>query len=226
MNQNQDDIQLENSQYFQDFVGDGHIMTNYQEFDQSFVDRLVDKLRALYEPDLFSHSYQTMAFAERIAERYGVDQGRTKVASLLHDYGRVFPPQDLVALVEERRIPCTKFELENPDLLHALAGPELIRENFGIWDPQVLSAVRKHTVGSLQMFPLDHIVYISDKVELYRSYPGVDILRRTALEDLIEAFKLCYKQSLIYVLTEGKPLHPDSCKIWNQICGECLSKNS
>ena len=218
MNQNQDHIQLENGQYFRDSVDDGHIMTNYQEFDQSFVDRLVDKLRGLYEPDLFSHSYQTMAFAERVAEKYGVDSGRTRVASLLHDYGRVFPPQDLVALVEERRISCTQFELENPDLLHALAGPELIRENFGIWDPQVLSAVRKHTVGSVQMFPLDHIVYISDKVELYRSYPGVDILRRAAVEDLEEAFRLCYKQSLIYVLTEGKPLHPDSCKIWNQIC--------
>ncbi|GFP23702.1 hypothetical protein HKBW3S09_01167 [Candidatus Hakubella thermalkaliphila] len=130
MNQNQDNTQLENSQYFQDFVGDGHLMINYQEFDQSFVDRLVEKLRALYEPDLFSHSYQTMAFAERMAEKYGVDQGRTKVASLLHDYGRVFPPQDLVALVQEKKIPCTEFELETSDLLHALAGPELIREKF------------------------------------------------------------------------------------------------
>ncbi|GFP32606.1 hypothetical protein HKBW3S42_00910 [Candidatus Hakubella thermalkaliphila] len=26
MNQNQDNTQLENSQYFQDFVGDGHLM--------------------------------------------------------------------------------------------------------------------------------------------------------------------------------------------------------
>jgi len=85
--------------------------------------------------------------AEQLAVVHGVDPLRARLAGLLHDLARLYPAERLLRECAERGLAIGAFERENPIVLHARLGAELARERFGVDDPGVLSAIRKHTVA-------------------------------------------------------------------------------
>ena len=70
-----------------------------------------------------------------------------------------------------------------------MAGGAVVAEReFGVRDPNVLSAIRCHTTGKVGMLPLDMIVYLADKIEpSRRSYPALEKVRELAQSDLVAA---------------------------------------
>jgi predicted HD superfamily hydrolase involved in NAD metabolism len=66
-------------------------------------------------------------------------------------------------------------------LLHARLGAALAREQFGVTDAEILSAIEKHTNGAEQMSPLDCVVYLADSLEPNRTFS-----ERAALWDLAQ----------------------------------------
>jgi len=69
------------------------------------------------------------------------------------------------------------------------------------------------------MSAIDRILYISDKLEGTRNYSGIDDLRKISLENLDLCLLEVYKSNIIYVIMRNRTLHPDTSKIWNNICG-------
>ena len=102
-----------------------------------------------------AHIVRVARLGGRLAYAHGIDPDAARTAGLLHDLARLFPAERLLAESERRGLPVGPFERANPVVLHAALGAELAREEFGVSDPAVLSAIRKHTVADAVMSPLD-----------------------------------------------------------------------
>lgn len=163
---------------------------------------------------LWMHTLNTIDAASRLAEIHSLDMGKARLAALLHDYAKAW--QDLQTESQKLGIEPNAIEIEEPLLLHGQVAARLARRDFGIDDPEVLSAIEKHTFGDRNMSALDKVLYISDMVESDRVYPERWELLALAESDLDEGFRACLSHKLRYVIKNRCKLHPDTVEVWNR----------
>ena len=158
--------------------------------DQSFLTyrELSRRVRQhLNQEHRFAHSVRVARFAERLAYRHHQSPARARIAGMLHDLARLYPPERLLTECEARGMTLTPYERAHPTVLHARLGAELAREMFGVHDPAVLSAIAKHTLGDAQMSRLDCILYVADTAEPGRTFAERASLASLAMRDLTQA---------------------------------------
>jgi predicted HD superfamily hydrolase involved in NAD metabolism len=158
----------------------------------------------------FAHVLRVARLAERLAVAHGVDPLRARLAGLLHDLARLYPPQRVLRECEQRGMEISSFERANPIVLHARLGAELARERFGIDDPGVLSAIRKHTVAGGVMAPLDAVLYLADGLEPGRTFPERPALAELAFRDLDAAMRALLLSSIAYLDARGLAIAPET----------------
>ncbi len=164
----------------------------------------------LNQPHRYAHTLRVARMADLLAQAHGVDAGKARVAGLLHDLARLYPASRLLAECAARNMPVDEFERENPILLHARLGAELAREMFSISDPQILSAIAKHTTGAAVMSPLDCVVFLADGLEPGRQFAGRAELAALAREDLDAAVRATLHASMEYLRQRGIPIAPQT----------------
>lgn len=177
---------------------------------------LLRRLKAGLSPARYEHTLAVAALAAGLARRWGLDEEKARLAALLHDAGRMLPPPALVEAARGAPL-WSETARRDPILLHAYASQRLARTRFGVKDPEVLGAVRKHTLGDKVMRPLDRLLYVADACSRDRSYPGVEALRRLAFKDLDAAFKACVAAKLRSAVDAGRWLHPATVELWNSL---------
>lgn len=155
----------------------------------SFVQLLRRVREHLKQDDRYAHSVRVARSAGTLARRHGVDARKARLAGLLHDLARLYSAARLLDECERRGFFIDDFERAHPVLLHARLGAALAREQFGIGDPEVLSAIEKHTTGAAEMSPLDCVVYLADSLEPARKFAERPALWNIALLDLEEAMR-------------------------------------
>jgi predicted HD superfamily hydrolase involved in NAD metabolism len=182
---------------------------------------LVRKLEKIMEPELFAHSVNTMEFAVEMAVSHKEVENLFElcVSSAVHDYGKVFNTEELTRLARIHSPGLSEFELGLKPLLHSFVGDFLVSRDFGINNKRILRAVKYHTIGSRDMSVEEKILFIADKVEKGRKYEKVGKLRSLAVKDINLCLIEVYKNTIIYVINKNSFLHPDTSRIWNNICG-------
>lgn len=156
----------------------------------------------------FAHTLGVAATARRLALRYGLDADRAEMAGLLHDCAKCIPVKDLRRIIRENRLTEDDSLLEVDTLLHAVAGEHIARTVYGMDDPAVLAAIRRHTTGAPGMTKMDMAVWLADAIEPTRApYPGLEELRSLAEISLEKAILTSMESTLEYVLKTGKTLH-------------------
>ena len=181
-------------------------------------DAMKELLAARLKKSRYAHSVGVSDTAVLLAERFGVDVGKARVAGLLHDCAREFPNDAMQAEADKRHIAYGEVERSMPLLLHAYIGAERIREAYEVDDPEIAQAIYRHTVGGLHMTRLDKIIYFADMVEPTRAYPGVEELRQMAREAELDAMLLAgLSQSIAFVLRKNHLIHPDTVLARNEI---------
>ena len=93
---------------------------------------------------------------------------------------------------------------------YVLAAAILAETQWGITDPDILSAIRCHTTGKPGMSKLDKIIYLADMTSAERDWPGVDDLRALEMQDLDRALCDALKRSIDFVEEKGGSLDPES----------------
>ncbi|MGC1379636.1 MAG: bis(5'-nucleosyl)-tetraphosphatase (symmetrical) YqeK [Candidatus Baltobacteraceae bacterium] len=156
----------------------------------------------------YEHSLSVARSAERLARCHGADPAKARLAGLLHDLARLYSPERLIAECERRNMPIAPSERAHPVLLHARLGAALAREEFGVQDPEVLSAIEKHTTGAGEMSPLDCIVYLADGLEPGRTFPERAALWELAETDMPAAMRALLLQSLEHNACKGRVPSP------------------
>ena len=200
-----------------DFIND----LNIESSKKQYLNQLAGKIKKLMKYPLFAHSVNTLKFAIQITEKQKgeLDIYRLSAACLLHDYGKIFDREQLEAVIREHHPEASSLELKLKSILHALAGDFLVSRDFDISDEKILRSIRHHTTGYVDMSTEDKILLIADKAEEGRIYDGVCEIRELALKDINLCLIEVYKNTIIYVINKGKPLHPDTGRVWNSICG-------
>ena len=170
----------------------------------------------------YAHTLRVADTAERLAAAHGLDEEATRLAALLHDSAREVEPEELLHVAEERGLPVGPPERESPKLLHGPVAAELAREELGVESEDVLEAVRAHTTGAPGMGPVALAVFLADKIEPARDYPGIKELRALAEKDLEGAARVSLEGSISFNEERGHRVHPDSSKAlrWLEDAGE------
>jgi len=158
--------------------------------------------------------------ARELAEARGLSGEKGFTAGILHDYARELGEASLLKEAERRRLPVDRIVKVQPVLLHGPVGAELVREDLGIRDPEVLEAIRCHTCGGEGIGPLARIVYAADIIEPSRDFPGVEELRRQVREDFRQGLIRVVESTMNYVLRQRYLLHPDTLLFWNELMQE------
>lgn len=183
---------------------------SYEEMQHELASRL--------KPSRYEHSLGVADTAAALAERFGVDEGRARIAGLLHDCAREYPNEAMIAEAERRGITVGPIERAMPLLLHAYIGAQRVREIYGVDDAAISQAIYRHTVGGSGMTDLDKIIWFADMIEPGRDYPGVKRLRRLAHEASLDDMVLAgLSDSIVFVVERGRLVHPDTVIARNEI---------
>ena len=170
-------------------------------------EEILADLRKRLKPGRFAHTLGVMRTAGELARRFGADVGRARCAALLHDCAKGLDADELLSLAE----PSDADDMEKRCLpvLHAPVGAYLAKVRYGVECPEVINAIRRHTVGAENMSALDAAVYVADMIEPgRRPFPGLEQARKAAMDDLFRAALVCAKRTRDYASRNGGMLHP------------------
>lgn len=170
---------------------------------------LYNKLRHSLSDKRLSHSLLVAATARMLAQKHGVNPDQAALAGLLHDCAKCLPLSSMQRIAKENRLLLDKETLQSGNLLHGPVGAVVAEKEYGMMDPNILSAIRCHTTGKVGMLPLDMIVFLSDKIEpSRRSYPALEEVRALAQKDLAAAMRHSLESTLAYVRSQNTTPHP------------------
>ncbi|HHY97232.1 MAG TPA: HD domain-containing protein [Firmicutes bacterium] len=178
---------------------------------------LAERLGKLVTAHRYRHSIGVMNMAVQLAERYGVDMDKARIAGLLHDCARDLPQDVVLKLAEQWHVVFDEIERAEPKLIHGPLGAEYARRQFEIEDPEILDAIRFHVTGRERMTPLEKIVYVADCIELGRAYKGVSDIRRAVKSNLDVALTMAQNQKLGYLIKRSGLIHPRAVVARNSV---------
>ena len=185
------------------------------------MDCTLDYIKSWLETNLnrerFEHSIGTAECATFLAEKYGLDADKAYFTGLIHDCAKCLPKDDMQEIL--RKIPLEDGELENPKTHHAPVGAYLAEKEFGVDDAEILSAIRWHTIGKLDMTLFEKIIFLADKIET-RTRPKEYREPITALLDgengLNKALLLCYKNTIKSLVDRNLTICTATVDIYNE----------
>lgn len=177
---------------------------------------LVQKLKnSLNKQSRFEHCLRVEQTAIQLAKLNHGNVEKAAVAGLIHDYAKERTAEEFKRVIIAKKM--------DPDLLnwgnfiwHGEVGAEIIQDELKITDEEILNAVRRHTVGAIQMTTLDKIVYVADYIEPGRDFPGVNYAREVALADLDDGVRYETQHTLQYLLENNQRIYPAAILTYNR----------
>lgn len=125
------------------------------------IEQIKDELKTCLNEERYIHSIGTMEKAIELAERFNCDVEKAMVAGLLHDCAKCLSKEKLLEH-ENTFEDCEKLSIKT---WHAPVGAYVANHTFGVVDEEILSAIRWHTVGKLNMTDFEKIIFLADKIE-------------------------------------------------------------
>ena len=172
------------------------------------------------DEERFAHSLGVMELAGELAEIYGVDVEKARLAGLIHDAAKRLPEKEQSKLLEKAYSNMERDEIvfANKALWHGPAGAVCVKENFGV-DDEIMTAVFYHTVGRENMSMLEKIIFLADIVEINRDseFDWAKDTRELAKKDLGGALLIAVDRSIKSIIDRNLIIHPGSVALRNEI---------
>jgi len=146
----------------------------------------------------YLHSLGTSECARELAKKYGLDEEKAYIAGLLHDAAKCFSNEKLLEIID-KNLQVEKSELQNYKTLHAPVSAYIAERDFGVTDKEILSAIRWHTLGKIDMTDFEKIIFLADKIEPNtREKERTEEIVKYLDEDngLNKALLKCYKNTI------------------------------
>lgn len=167
----------------------------------------------------YSHSLGTAECAKKLAEKFGLNPEKAYVAGLLHDAAKCFSNEKLLEIIHAH-LNVEESELQNYKTLHAPVSAYIVEKDFGVTDKEILSAIRWHTLGKLDMTDFEKIVFLADKIE-----PNTREKEKTAeitkyLDEengLNKAILKCYKNTIKSLVKRDLKICYLTIEIYNKL---------
>ncbi len=185
----------------------------YSERAKELKDRVSEKRLA--------HIEGVAKCAAMLAQVYGIDERKARLAGLLHDWDKGYRNNAMRERVCDLGLDSSldPWVVANlPEVLHGPTAAAALSRSFPEIPPDVIHAIWVHTVACKDMSDLDKIIYVADAIEPNRNYDGVDAIRaevgKVQLDDL---YRDVYKHWLSVLLEKEVVMHPDTIDIWNEM---------
>lgn len=158
----------------------------------------------------WTHTKNVKKMAVKLAKRWGADPEKAAMAAILHDSAKELPKSELLQIFADNAIIAENAPARPSPVWHGIAAAILAQTQWGVSDPEILSAIRCHTTGKPDMSKLDKIIYLADMTSAERDWPGVEELRALQMENLDWALCDALKRSIDFVEEKGGALDSES----------------
>ncbi len=128
---------------------------------------IIDKLKKTLNPERYEHTLGVAEEAAYLAEKLNINTEKAVIAGLLHDCAKCLSIKELEDIISKNRatLGINDCELLNYKTFHAPAGVIVAKNEYNIYDEEILSAIRWHTIGKKDMTLLEKVIYLADKIE-------------------------------------------------------------
>ncbi|MBO6272300.1 bis(5'-nucleosyl)-tetraphosphatase (symmetrical) YqeK [bacterium] len=124
----------------------------------------INWLKEHLDKERFEHSLGVAETAIELSKRFNLNIDKAYTAGLLHDCAKCFSKNESLEIINNF-LQVEDCELINPKTFHAPVGAYIAKKEFGITDSEILSAIRWHTIGKLDMSDFEKVIFIADKIE-------------------------------------------------------------
>ena len=176
-------------------------------------------LKANLNEERYIHSLGTAECAGELAEKYNLDIEKAYLAGLLHDAAKCFPTSKLLEIIDAH-LDVEEWERLNYKTLHAPVSAYVAKNDFGVEDEEILSAIRWHTLGKKEMTIFEKIIFLADKIEPNtRDKKYSDEIKNLLNQEngLDKALLKCYKSTIISLVNRDLKICVLTIEIYNQL---------
>ena len=167
----------------------------------------------------YFHTIGTAQCAKELAVKYDLDCEKAYLAGLLHDCAKCFSNEKLLDIIHQN-LDVEECEMLNYKTLHAPGSAYIAEKEFNVKDKEILSAIRWHTLGKLEMSDFDKIIFLADKIEPNTRDKEYSDKIRSILEEnngLNKALLKCYKETIKSLVKRDLKICLLTIEIYNKL---------
>ncbi len=167
----------------------------------------------------YIHTLGTADCAKELAQKFGLNSEKAYLAGLLHDCAKCFSNEKLLDIIHQH-LDVEECEMLNYKTLHAPVSAYIAEKEFKITDKEILSAIRWHTLGRLDMTDFEKIVFIADKIEPNTRDKEYSDKIRVLLDEengLNKALLKCYKETIKSLVKRDLKICLLTIEIYNKL---------
>lgn len=173
-------------------------------------------LKANLTKERYEHSLGTAECAKELASRFGLDEEKAYFTGLIHDCAKCLPAEEMQEILQKTDL--IDGELCNPKTHHAPAGAYVAQKEFGVDDEEILSAIRWHTLGKVNMTLFEKIIFLADKIETRtRPCERCKPVREALNESIDKALLICYQNTIISLVERNLKICTLTIDIYNSL---------
>ena len=180
------------------------------------------------KPVRYLHSISVAHTAEQMALQYGVDPLHARIAGILHDWDKVLTPAEQIALASRLGVNLgVDLHLVQP-LLHGLTAAKRLPDLYPELPSCIWQAIARHTIGAVDMTPLDMVLFVADSIEpRRRDVPAIHHVRELVSESapLEEVYWASFYHGVAYVIDTERYLYPGTLDIYNHLALHRMAPN-
>ena len=180
---------------------------------------ITDLLKETLDEERYIHSLATADTARALAQKYGENPEKAYLAGLLHDCAKCYSKESYLEFFENG-VEITQDEKLNPKTFHAPVGAYIAKTIYKVTDDEILSAIRWHTVGKVNMSIFEKIIFLADKIEP-KTRP--EEYRNTIIKNLDLDYGLdraileCYKHTINHLSQKGFKICTSTIDVYNEL---------
>ena len=178
-------------------------------------DEIIDKENSYMDEKRFKNCIGVSQTSRKLAKLNNYDPDKAALAGFIHDYANQVAPERFIKVIKEQNF--------DPDLLnynraiwHGIVGAYFIEKELKITDPEILTAIRRHTTADVEMTTLDKIVFVADFIEPGRDFSGVEEARKIAYANLDDGVGFELAHTLDFLITNRKKIYPKTFAAYNK----------
>ena len=167
----------------------------------------------------YIHSLGTAECAKELAEKFGLNSEKAYTAGLLHDCAKCFSNEKLLEIIHSN-LQVEEAEMLNYKTLHAPVSAYYAQKEFGVEDHEILSAIRWHTLGQIEMSNFEKIIFLADKIEPNTRDKEYSAIIRSYLSEengLNKALLKCYKETIKSLVKRDLKICLLTIEIYNKL---------
>lgn len=161
----------------------------------------------------YQHSVRVAQMSACLCRLFKIDDNIGYLAGIGHDMCKDISAEEMIELAKRDGDPIIPFEMKSPKLLHGRAAAVLMKEKFGITNPDILEAVANHTSGKMGMCDLTKILFLADKIEPGRPQSTDEYRNRLLAMDLDNMFYSVFEENYEYIKNHGYEIYPGTEKM-------------